>query len=45
MTFSQKRNDIVVTKEHMTKKVMTKGGADALTDDAVRDMIVASICV
>lgn len=45
MTFSQKRNDIVITKEHMTQKVVTKGGADALTEDAIRDMIVASICV
>jgi len=45
MTFSQKRNDIVITKEHMTQKVVTKGGADALTEDIIRDMIVASICV
>mmetsp|Transcript_14043 Transcript_14043/g.29541 ORF Transcript_14043/g.29541 Transcript_14043/m.29541 type:complete len:618 (-) Transcript_14043:139-1992(-) len=45
MTFSQQRNDIVITKEHMTQKVVTKGGADALTEDAIRDMIVASICV
>ena len=41
MTFSQKRNDLVITKDHM-KEVVTK---DPLTDDAVRDMIVASICV
>mmetsp|Transcript_11446 Transcript_11446/g.26846 ORF Transcript_11446/g.26846 Transcript_11446/m.26846 type:complete len:617 (-) Transcript_11446:174-2024(-) len=45
MTFSQKRNDVVITKEHMTKNVVTKGGVDALTDGAIRDMIVASICV
>jgi len=45
MTFSQKRNDIVITKEHMTQKVVTKGGVDALTEGAIRDMIVASICV
>ncbi|EED92472.1 probable bifunctional purine synthesis protein [Thalassiosira pseudonana CCMP1335] len=45
MTFSQKRNDIIITKEHMTQKVVTKGGVDALTEDAIRDMIVASICV
>jgi len=41
MTFSQKRNDIVITKEHMSK-VVTK---DPVSDAAVRDMIVASICV
>ena len=45
MTFSQKRNDIVITKEHMTKNVVTKGGVDALTEGSIRDMIVASICV
>mmetsp|Transcript_30574 Transcript_30574/g.56502 ORF Transcript_30574/g.56502 Transcript_30574/m.56502 type:complete len:617 (-) Transcript_30574:118-1968(-) len=45
MTFSQKRNDIVITREHMTQKVPTKGGVDALTEGAIRDMIVASICV
>merc|ERR1711966_35733 len=45
MTFSQKRNDVVITKEHMTKKVVTKGGVDALSDAAIRDMVVASICV
>ncbi|KAL7498064.1 hypothetical protein ACHAWT_006155 [Skeletonema menzelii] len=45
MTFCQKRNDIVITKEHMTKNVVTKGGLSALSEDAIRDMIVASICV
>ncbi|KAL7542725.1 hypothetical protein ACHAXR_012006 [Thalassiosira sp. AJA248-18] len=45
MTFSQKRNDVVITKEHMTKNVVTKGGVDALSEGAIRDMIVASICV
>ena len=45
MTFSQRRNDVVITKEHMTKNVVTKGGVSALTEDAIRDMIVASICV
>jgi phosphoribosylaminoimidazolecarboxamide formyltransferase/IMP cyclohydrolase len=42
MTFRQKRNDIIITKEHMSK-VVTKGGT--LSDAAVRDMIVASICI
>jgi len=45
MTFCQKRNDVVITKEHMTKNVVTKGGLSALSEDAIRDMIVASICV
>jgi phosphoribosylaminoimidazolecarboxamide formyltransferase/IMP cyclohydrolase len=44
MTFSQKRNDVIVTKDHMSN-VVTKGGADGLSDSAIRDMIVASICV
>ena len=45
MTFAQKRNDIIITAEHMTKNVVTKGGVSSLTDAAIRDMIVASICV
>jgi phosphoribosylaminoimidazolecarboxamide formyltransferase/IMP cyclohydrolase len=43
MTFSQKRNDIVITKEHMDKVVTAS--KDAVTDAVVRDMIVASICI
>jgi len=45
MTFAQKRNDVIITAEHMTKNVVTKGGVSSLTDAAIRDMIVASICV
>ena len=45
MTFSQRRNDVVITRDHMTRNVVTKGGVGALTDGAIRDMIVASICV
>jgi len=45
MTFSQRRNDVVITRDHMTRNVVTRGGAGALTDGAIRDMIVASICV
>eukprot|EP00339_Tiarina_fusa_P026177 CAMPEP_0117051050 /NCGR_PEP_ID=MMETSP0472-20121206/35250_1 /TAXON_ID=693140 ORGANISM="Tiarina fusus, Strain LIS" /NCGR_SAMPLE_ID=MMETSP0472 /ASSEMBLY_ACC=CAM_ASM_000603 /LENGTH=613 /DNA_ID=CAMNT_0004765071 /DNA_START=95 /DNA_END=1936 /DNA_ORIENTATION=- len=42
MTFSQKRNDVVITKDHM-KEVVT---ANATVDDsAVRDLIVASIAI
>jgi phosphoribosylaminoimidazolecarboxamide formyltransferase/IMP cyclohydrolase len=42
MTFSQKRNDIVITKDHMQKVVTAKKD---LSEGAVRDMIVASICI
>ena len=42
-TFSQKRNDIVITKEHMNDVVTAS--KDAVNEDAVRDMIVASICI
>mmetsp|Transcript_43699 Transcript_43699/g.105971 ORF Transcript_43699/g.105971 Transcript_43699/m.105971 type:complete len:623 (-) Transcript_43699:467-2335(-) len=41
MTFSQKRNDVVITKDNMAKVVA--GGS--LSDAAVRDLIVASICI
>uniref|UniRef100_A0A7S1CYS9 Phosphoribosylaminoimidazolecarboxamide formyltransferase n=1 Tax=Cyclophora tenuis TaxID=216820 RepID=A0A7S1CYS9_CYCTE len=43
MTFSQKRNDVVITSDHIRKDVVTAN--KDLTDAAVRDMIVASICV
>mmetsp|Transcript_6660 Transcript_6660/g.10115 ORF Transcript_6660/g.10115 Transcript_6660/m.10115 type:complete len:615 (+) Transcript_6660:128-1972(+) len=43
MTFSQKRNDIVISKDHM-KNVVTSS-KDAVDDAVVRDMIVASICI
>merc|ERR1719491_2568110 len=43
MTFSQKRNDMIIGNENM-KNVVTSD-KDAVTDSAVRDMIVASICV
>eukprot|EP00979_Chaetoceros_neogracilis_P003687 scaffold654_cov253-Chaetoceros_neogracile.AAC.11 len=43
MTFSQKRNDIVITKDHMTQIATAK--KEAVTDSVVRDMIVASICI
>merc|ERR1719276_796110 len=42
MTFSQKRNDVVLTKEHM-KNVVTE--SKSITDAVVVDMIVASICI
>mmetsp|Transcript_17316 Transcript_17316/g.34465 ORF Transcript_17316/g.34465 Transcript_17316/m.34465 type:complete len:613 (+) Transcript_17316:193-2031(+) len=41
MTFSQKRNDTVITRDHMN----VVHGADSISDDVSRDMIVASICV
>jgi phosphoribosylaminoimidazolecarboxamide formyltransferase / IMP cyclohydrolase len=42
MTFSQKRNDVIIGKEHMDKVVTNKKDLD---DAAVRDLIVASICI
>jgi phosphoribosylaminoimidazolecarboxamide formyltransferase/IMP cyclohydrolase len=42
MTFSQKRNAIVITKDQMKEVVTTN---KALDDAAIRDLIVASICV
>mmetsp|Transcript_25056 Transcript_25056/g.41069 ORF Transcript_25056/g.41069 Transcript_25056/m.41069 type:complete len:343 (-) Transcript_25056:653-1681(-) len=42
MTFSQKRNDVVIGKEHMEKVVTSKKDLD---EAAVRDLIVASICI
>jgi phosphoribosylaminoimidazolecarboxamide formyltransferase / IMP cyclohydrolase len=42
MTFSQKRNDVVIGKEHMDKVVTDKKELD---EAAVRDLIVASICI
>jgi len=44
MAFAQKRNDVRITKEDMTKKIATSN-KDAVTPDVVRDMIVASICI
>jgi hypothetical protein len=44
MTFSQKRNDVVITKEHMTN-VVAKGKEGTLSESAIRDLIVASICI
>jgi phosphoribosylaminoimidazolecarboxamide formyltransferase/IMP cyclohydrolase len=40
--FSQKRNDVLVTKEHFQEVVTLKKD---LTDNAVRDLILASICI
>jgi len=42
MTFSQKRNDVVITKNHMQKVVTAKSSLD---ESAIRDLIVASICI
>jgi len=43
MTFSQKRNDMIIRTDNM-KNVVT-ADKDAVTDGVVRDMLVASICV
>jgi len=42
MTFSQKRNDVVLTKDHMKEVVTSKKDLD---EGAVRDLLVASICI
>ena len=42
MTFAQKRNDVVITKDHMETVVTAKKDLD---EGAVRDLIVASICI
>lgn len=42
MTFSQKRNDVIIGKDHMQKVVTAKTN---LGDAAVRDLILASICI
>lgn len=43
MTFAQKRNDIIISSDHM-KNVVTSN-KDAVNDTVVRDMIVASITI
>jgi len=48
MTFQQKRNNVVITKEHMSTVVTdtSKDSKCAVVDEgAIRDMIVASICL
>lgn len=43
MTFCQKRNDVIISKEHMKNVVTAK--KEAVTDAVSIDMIVASICI
>lgn len=43
MNFAQKRNNVVITKDHMSTIATAK--KEAVTDSVVRDMIVASICI
>jgi phosphoribosylaminoimidazolecarboxamide formyltransferase/IMP cyclohydrolase len=43
MTFAQKRNDVIITKEHMANIATSK--KEVVTDSVIRDMIVASICI
>merc|ERR1712166_1416906 len=45
MTFQQKRNDVVLTSKHMETIVTDSTKCAPITDAAIRDMIVASICV
>jgi phosphoribosylaminoimidazolecarboxamide formyltransferase / IMP cyclohydrolase len=44
MTFQQKRNDVVISKDHVTSKIVTKKNP-TLSESAIRDLIVASICI
>ena len=43
MVFSQKRNDLVLKQDHFTSNIIT--AKKDLSADAIRDLIVASICV
>lgn len=42
MTFSQKRNDVIISKEHLQNVVTNKKD---LSEGAQRDLILASICI
>jgi phosphoribosylaminoimidazolecarboxamide formyltransferase/IMP cyclohydrolase len=42
MTFSQKRNDVIISKDHL-KNVVTKD--KDLPDAAIRDLVLASVCI
>jgi phosphoribosylaminoimidazolecarboxamide formyltransferase / IMP cyclohydrolase len=44
MTFQQKRNNVIITKDHVTSNIVTKKNA-TLSDAAIRDLILASICI
>lgn len=43
MTFSQRRNDLLLTSQHMTQQIVTS--EKNITDNIIRDMLVASICI
>jgi len=43
VVFSQKRNNTLITQEHITKDIVTK--EKALTEEAIRDLLVATISV
>eukprot|EP00751_Fragilariopsis_kerguelensis_P038272 CAMPEP_0170956928 /NCGR_PEP_ID=MMETSP0735-20130129/34363_1 /TAXON_ID=186038 /ORGANISM="Fragilariopsis kerguelensis, Strain L26-C5" /LENGTH=641 /DNA_ID=CAMNT_0011369677 /DNA_START=31 /DNA_END=1956 /DNA_ORIENTATION=- len=48
MTFQQKRNNVVITKDHMSTVVTdtsSESKCAVVDESAVRDMIVASICL
>merc|ERR1719464_97100 len=47
MTFQQKRNDVVLTKDDFTKKIVTDVSkhSQEMNENAIRDMIVASVCI
>jgi phosphoribosylaminoimidazolecarboxamide formyltransferase/IMP cyclohydrolase len=43
MTFMQKRNHVVIGKEHMLDNVVT--AKKDMSDSAIRDLVLASICI
>jgi len=45
MTFCQKRNNLVMTSEHMGNVVTDASKCATVNEAAIRDLIVASICV
>ena len=42
--FSQKRNDVIFTSNHL-KKIVTHSATEGFSTDAERDLILASVCV
>lgn len=45
MTFAQKRNNVIIGKDHVCNSNVVTNKANSIDDAAVRDLILASICV
>ncbi len=43
VVFAQKRNNTLITKEHIIKDIVTKD--KDMTEDAIRDLLVATITI